>query len=85
MGEVLALRTGLTFVIRFPTGDQEQQDSSSFGCAGCQPHPGSAAAGAATGRPPGLCQHEGGGLGQNVQIVRATAERAERDVGSPMG
>lgn len=62
-GRVLDLRTGLTFAIHFPTGDQEQQDSSSFGCAGCQPHPGSAAAGAATGRPAGLCQHEGGGPG----------------------
>ncbi|XP_036895499.1 NF-kappa-B inhibitor delta isoform X2 [Sturnira hondurensis] len=40
-------------------GDQEQQDSSAFGCAGCQPRPSSAAAGAATGRPASLCQHEG--------------------------
>ncbi|XP_069900308.1 NF-kappa-B inhibitor delta isoform X2 [Globicephala melas] len=40
-------------------GDQEQQDSSALGCAGCQPDPGSAAAGAAAGRPAGLCQHEG--------------------------
>lgn len=57
------MRTGLTSAVPLPAGDQEQQDSSSFGCAGRQPHPGSATAGAATGRPAGLCQHEGGGRG----------------------
>lgn len=68
MGGGLGVRTGLTSVVPLLTGDQEQQDGSALGCAGCQPDPGSAAAGAATGRPAGLCQHEGRGLGWNVQI-----------------
>lgn len=72
----LGVRTGLTSAVHLPTGDQEQQDCSAFGCAGRQPHPSSAAAGAATGRPAGLCQHEGGALGQNVETMRDVAERA---------
>ena len=63
----LGMRTGLTSAISLPTGNQEQQDCSALGCAGCQPDPGSAATGTATGRPAGLCQHEGRGLGWNVQ------------------
>lgn len=59
----LSVRTGLTSAIPLPTGDQEQQDCSAFGCAGRQHRPSSAAAGAATGRPEGLCQHEGRVLG----------------------
>lgn len=69
------MRTGLTSAVPFSPGDQEQQDSSASGCAGCQSHPGSAAAGAATGRLAGLCQHEGGGLGWRVQIVCNMTER----------
>lgn len=54
------MRTGLTSAVPLLTGNQEQQDSSAFGRAGCQPNPGSAAAGAAPGRSEGLCQYEGG-------------------------
>lgn len=63
------MRTGLTSAVPLPPGDQEQQDSSALGRAGRQPYPGSAVAGAATGRPAGFCQHEGGGLVWNVQLM----------------
>lgn len=66
----MSVRTGLTSAIPLPTGDQEQQDCSAFGCAGRQHRPSSAAAGAATGRPEGLCQHEGRVLVKNVEIKR---------------
>lgn len=68
MGGGLGMRTVLTSAIPLSTGDQEQQDCSALSCAGCQPDLGSAAPGTAPGRPAGLCQHEGRGLGWNVQI-----------------
>lgn len=80
----MGVRLALTSAIPLPLGDQEQQDSSALGRAGCQPHSGSAAAGAAPGRPADLCQHEGGSWGWEVQFVWVTVEE-QWDVRSPGG